>query len=302
MVEAGPSEAGETGEGALDRPDSFAVAAERLTWLERANIRFCRWSTTTRWMHRLCGWFQRKPGALWVHLGSRNLRKVAGLDRLPDFEEIPAFVIASNHRSYFDLFVVSMILFRHGLRRRILFPVRSNFFYDRALGFFVNGIMSFWSMYPPVFRDRKRASLNRTALSEMVWTLQNTRSAVGIHPEGRRNQGEDPYALLPAQAGLGRIVSEAEVPVLPVFINGLGNSFWGQLKRNFRRTDDHVIVVFGAPVDYGDLEAGPAGYKQQRAIAQRALDEIAKLAAEEKALRAALEAGESPEALGLRRG
>lgn len=287
---------------AADRPDLFAHAAEKLTRLERWNIRFCRWSTTKPWLHRLCGWMQRKPGATWVHLGSRNLRWVKGLDRLPDLNELGSFIIVSNHRSYFDLFVVSMLLFRHGLRRRILFPVRSNFFYDHVLGFFVNGLMSFWSMYPPVFRDRKRASLNRTALTEMSWTLRNTTSAIGIHPEGRRNQGDDPYSLLKAQAGVGRLVMETGATVVPAFINGMNNSFLGQLRRNLFRTDDHMLVVFGEPVDFGDLVDGENTYKRQRALAQVALDRIAELAEEERALRAGLEAGRPPSDFGAVKG
>ena len=154
------------------------------------------------------------------------------------------FIVVANHRSYFDLFVISMVLFRHGLRRRMLFPVRANFFYTHPLGFFVNGIMSFWSMYPPLFRDRKRASLNRTALSELSWSLLNTRVGVGLHPEGTRNKGDDPYQLLRAQSGVRRVIHETRATVIPVFINGLSNSFRGQLRRNRRKNGPPVFVVF----------------------------------------------------------
>ena len=273
------------------RPDLFASARDKLGLLERANIAFCRRSTLFGPFHRFCGWMQRVPGAAWVHLGSRNLRHVKGLDRLPDFDDIDSFVIASNHRSYFDLFVVSMLLFRHGLKRRILFPVRSNFFYDNPAGWFVNGIMSFWSMYPPLFRDRKRASLNRTALGEMTWTLTNTRSAIGLHPEGRRNKGDDPHALLPAQGGVGRVMCDANVPVVPVFINGLGNSFLRQVWVNLRRQGDPIVVVFGEPVDFSDSADTPNDYKKHRAMSQRALDRVAQLGEEEREIRRVLLAG-----------
>lgn len=278
-----------------DRPDLFDAAKDKLSWLERANIRFNRWTTTTPWFDRICGWCQRVPGASWVHLGSRHIRYVKGAERLPDFDSLGSFVLVSNHRSYFDLFVIAMLMFRMGLRRRILFPVRSNFFYDHPLGFVVNGIMSFWSMYPPVFRDRKRSSLNRTGLNEIAWTLKNTRAAVGLHPEGRRNQGDDPYALLKAQAGLGHAVLETGATVIPVFINGLGNSFKGQLKRNASRKGEPIIVVFGAPVDFGDLLDGSSDYKRQREVAQCALDCVSALGEEERALRARIEAGDIPD-------
>jgi 1-acyl-sn-glycerol-3-phosphate acyltransferase len=234
---------------------------------------------------------QRVPGAAWVHLGSRNLRHVKGLDRLPDLNEMRSFVIVANHRSYFDLFVISMLLFRHGLKRRILFPVRSNFFYDNPLGFFVNGVMSWWSMYPPVFRDRTRASLNRTSLEEIAWTLTHSQSAVGIHPEGRRNRSDDAYAILPAQAGLGRVVQATRAPVVPVFINGLGNSFARQVWVNLRRRGKPIVVVFGEPVEFDDLLDRPDEHKNHRAIAARAMESVARLAEEERSVRAELERG-----------
>jgi 1-acyl-sn-glycerol-3-phosphate acyltransferase len=276
------------------RPDLFAEAKERLSLLERLNIRFVRWSTTFGPMHRLCGWFQRKPGAAWVHLGSRHLRAVKGLERLPEFSELQSFVVVSNHRSYFDMFVISMLLFRAGLRRRMFFAVRSIFFYDNPLGFFVNGIMSFWSMYPPFFRERRRATLNRTSLSELVWTLKNTRSAVGLHPEGRRNPGDDPYTLLKAQAGVGRVILESGAPVIPVFINGLSNDFVGQLKRNFRRSDEPMTIVVGEPIDFGELRQLPNEYKNHKVLSQFALDKVAELAEEEREMRAALKRGDRP--------
>jgi 1-acyl-sn-glycerol-3-phosphate acyltransferase len=296
-IETSPEVAEPTAE--LDRPDLFTEAKARLGLLERANIRFVRWSTTFGPMHRLCGWFQRKPGAAWVHHGSRHIRAVKGLERLPDLNELDSFVVVANHRSYFDLFVISMLLFRAGLQRRMLFPVRSAFFYDNPIGFLVNGVMSFWSMYPPFFRERRRATLNRTSLSELIWTLNNTKSAVGLHPEGRRDQGDDPYKLLKAQAGVGRVILESRAPAIPVFINGLSNSFMGQLKRNFRGSEEHMTIVFGEPIDFGELLELPNEYKNHRLVSQFALDKVAELAQEEKILRAQLEAGERPQGVVL---
>lgn len=282
------------------RPDFFVDSSDKLTFLERWNIKFNRGSITWDPINRFIALLQRNIGAAWVHFGSRHLRKVKGLDRLPELNELDSFIIVANHRSYFDLFVISMLLFRHGLKRRMLFGVRSSFFYDHPLGFFVNGAMSFWSMYPPFFRDKKRSSLNRTALTELSWTLGHTSTAVGLHPEGRRNQGDDPYTLLPAKPGVGQLVLETGVTVLPVFINGLSNSFMGQLRRNFTRSDDHMIVVFGEPVDFGDMLEAENTAKNQRLVSQHALDAVAALGPEERELRAALDRGERPE--GIRAG
>jgi 1-acyl-sn-glycerol-3-phosphate acyltransferase len=64
--------------------------------------------------------------------------------------------LVSNHRSFFDLYVVTGYLVKRNMPHRLVFPVRANFFYDRRLGLFVNGVMSFFAMYPPLFQRRKK--------------------------------------------------------------------------------------------------------------------------------------------------
>lgn len=252
-----------------------------------------RWSLRVRWMDQFCAWCQRVPGAGWVDICTRNIRHTYGQQRLPDFVETDNFVIVSNHRSYFDMFVITMELFRNGLRRRALFPVRSGFFYDNPVGWLVNGAMSFWSMYPPVFRDRKRTSLNKLGVSELERALSSTHACLGIHPEGTRGTTPDPYKLLPAKSGVGHIVHRTHKMVIPAFINGLGNNLPKQVRGNFNKRGEDVVVVFGEPIDFGTLLDEPAGTKTYRRIAQRCMDVVAELGEEEKQLRAALPSRES---------
>lgn len=270
------------------RPALFSQAADRLTGIERFNIAFIRRTFSSRPLDALMRWCQRVPGTGWVDYCTRNLRHVYGLERLPPPGELKRFIIVSNHRSYFDLYVITMILFRAGLRRRVLFPVRANFFYDRLLGLAVNGIMSWFSMYPPIFRDRKKLALNHTAMSEIAWFLQNRDMGAGIHPEGTRNQGDDPYSLLPAQSGVGRVIHQARVAVLPVFINGLINNLPRQVASNFDGTGKDVVVVFGKPIDFGGLLDQPPTARTFKAIADQSMETIAQLGAEERAHRAEL--------------
>lgn len=275
------------------RPALFSQAHDRLTPIERFNIGFIRRTFSSRPLDALMRWCQRVPGAAWVDVCTRKLRHVHGLDRLPPPADLRRFILVCNHRSYFDLYVVTMILFRAGLHRRVLFPVRANFFYDRLLGLFVNGVMSWFSMYPPIFRDRKKLALNHTAMSEIAWFLQNRDIGAGIHPEGTRGQGDDPYTLLPGQSGVGRVIHQARVPVIPVFINGLINNLPRQVASNFDGTGRDVIVTFGKPIDFGELLDQPATAKTFKAITDQTMETIAALGAEEKAHRAALEAERS---------
>ncbi|MBI2375266.1 MAG: 1-acyl-sn-glycerol-3-phosphate acyltransferase [Deltaproteobacteria bacterium] len=270
-----------------ERPELFAAARNKLSSVEAANVWWSRLTFSSPRLNALCAWGERSPGAAWVEVCTRRIRHVHGLDRIPPLDRIGSFVLVANHRSYFDLYVISMILFRAGLRRRILYPVRSGFFYDNPLGFLVNGAMSFWSMYPPIFRDKKRAVLNHTALSEVIWALKNSRVAAGIHPEGTRNHGDDPYSLLPPQSGVGRVIHESRVPVIPVFINGLGNRLPSQILGNFTGRGRRVHVVFGAPVEFGELLDEPATAKAFRSLAEKAHAAIRVLGEEERRIREA---------------
>ena len=193
-----------------------------------------------------------------------------------------------NHRSFFDLYVVTMLLVRHGMPHRMLFPVRSNFWYEGGLGFALNGAMSFFAMYPPIFRDRTRAPLNRAGIEEVAWFARRGGAFIGMHPEGTRNKNGDPYSFLPAHSGVGRIIRHADVEVIPVFVNGLVNDFFEQIASNATRSGIPIVVVFGKPVDFGALleeEPSPSLYKR---IATRSLDVIRELSNEEREIRAGL--------------
>lgn len=270
------------------RPETFAEAKDKLSALEWANIRFNRWTFKSRLLNRVMQWCQKYVGVSWVHHCTKNLRHVYGLERIGALlhgQEPVIFV--SNHRSFFDMYVINTVLYRAGFSQRMLFPVRANFFYDHPLGFFVNGIMSFFSMYPPIFRDRKRVVLNQIAMGELSLELTSGHS-VGIHPEGTRKKDDDPYTFLPAQSGVGRLIHMAGAKVVPVFINGLGNDLKRQVASNFDGTGTPVVIVFGAPVDFEDMLEAPASGKLYRHIAERCMEQVGELGQEEKRLRDAL--------------
>ncbi len=272
------------------RPETFLAAADRLRPLERWNIAFIKKTYESSWLNRLCLGLQRTVGTGWIDLCTRRLRHVHGLERLGPIDAGRPLILASNHRSFFDLYVICAVLYRAGLRQRMLFPVRANFFYDHPLGFLVNGLMSFWSMYPPIFRDKKRLALNHTAMNELARAISEERRSTGIHPEGRRKLDDDPYTFLPAQSGVGRLIHASRAQVVPVFINGLVNDLVQQVSGNFNGRGKKVVIVFGAPIDFGPLLDQPPSARTYKALAERTLEEIGRLGAEERAHRAALEA------------
>ena len=268
------------------RPDLVEVGKERLSFMERLIVRFVRGTFRRGLVDSTIRALQHSIGSSWIHHCTKHLRHMHGLSRLPVLEMRQSYILVSNHRSFFDLYVVFGDLVRRGLLHRIVFPVRSSFFYDNPLGLFVNGVMSFFAMYPPLFRERKKLILNPTSLDELSWLLRRGGMFAGIHPEGTRKKDDDPYTFLPAQRGVGRIIYGARVPVIPVFINGLINDLPRQIESNFDGSGQEIHVVFGAPIDFGGLLDEPPSARVEQRIADRTLEVIGELGQEEKRLRA----------------
>ncbi len=268
------------------RPDLISSGGDRLSAVERAQIRWIQKTFEPGATDRTLRFLQRAIGSTWIHHCTKNLRHVHGLERLPELDQDKSYILVSNHRSFFDLYVITGHLVRNGLQHRIVFPVRANFFYDNPAGFVVNGIMSFFAMYPPIFRDRKRAALNLVSLEELSWLIRQGGTFVGIHPEGTRKKDDDPYTFLPAQPGVGRVIHSSRATVIPVFINGLINDLRRQVASNFDHTGRDIHIVFGEPVDFGELLDKSGSPRTYKALAERCLEVIGELGQEEKRIRA----------------
>ncbi|HEX7670532.1 MAG TPA: lysophospholipid acyltransferase family protein [Polyangiaceae bacterium] len=269
----------------MDRPDLIALGGEQLSRTERFTISAIRRTFEPGPFDRAVRICQRHVGSQWITIVTKNLLHVHGLERLPELDPGKSYICASNHRSFFDLYVVTAYLVRRGMPHRLVFPVRSEFFYDSPLGLVVNGVMSFFAMYPPIFRERSRAALNLAGLDEMSWMLKRGGAFLGMHPEGTRNKGDDPYTLLPAQPGVGRLIHHSRAAVLPVFVNGLLNDLPKQVTSNFDGTGIPVHIVFGEPVDYGALLEQRGSPRTYRAIAEKTTSVITALGQEERAHR-----------------
>jgi 1-acyl-sn-glycerol-3-phosphate acyltransferase len=265
------------------------AARGKLSRLEHFQLRTIRRTLAPGVVDNVLRWCQRTIGQQWITIATSRLHRIHHMDRLEFLAPHRSFILVCNHRSFFDLYVLTAALLRWKLRHRIVFPVRSNFFYDTPAGFLVNGVMSFFAMYPPLFREKRLATLNALGLEELAELLREGETLVGIHPEGRRNPTDDPYALLPAKSGVGRLIHAARgVPVVPVFTNGLlPNNLPRQVLSNFDGSGIPIHSVFGAPIDFSDLLAEPASPRLFTRLSERCLDEVRKLGQEEKAIRAA---------------
>lgn len=274
--------------GERRRVDLLSV---NLSTVARAHIRIVRASMSNPALDRALRLGQRTVGSSWIEQCTKYIRHVHGTERLPWFDPAKSYVVVCNHRSFFDLYVVTAYLVRRGLQHRLLFPVKEHFFYERPLGIFVNFAMSFFAMYPPIFRDRSRAHLNVASLDEMIAMVRRGGVFLGLHPEGTRNRGADPYTFLPAQSGVGRIVHATRVTVIPAFINGLGNALPRQILGNFTGSGAPIHVVFGKPIGLAALLDRHGSPRVFREISERCMQEVSKLGDEERAHRAARDVG-----------
>lgn len=269
------------------RHHNLLTAGEgKLTRTERLQIELIRRSFELEGADRALRWCQQRIGSRWISWVTRNLHHIHHTERLDSTRGESSFILVANHRSFFDLYLITAELIRLGMRHRIVFPVRSEFFYDNPLGLVVNGAMSFFAMYPPIFRDPARASLNLVGLDELGELLRRGRTFVGVHPEGRRNKSTDPYSLLPGQSGVGRLIRQAGVPVIPAFTNGLRTEgLLQQIRGNFDGTGETIHTVFGNPIDFGDRLARPPSPRLYREIIEVVMTHLGALGAEERELR-----------------
>jgi 1-acyl-sn-glycerol-3-phosphate acyltransferase len=251
-----------------------------------------------RFAYRTMAWLNRAlPGAIWqrfvvepllyLFLGRRMV--IRGLERVQRLPRDASILLVANHRTFFDLFVLSWVLLRRsGLRWRLSFPVRSNFFYDNPVGLLVAAGMSGGSMFPPFFRAAEKRAANVSSLGVLIQQLREPGHLVGFHPEGTRKQEGDPYDLLPAQPGVGELALKSRALVVPAFVTGLSNSVWRELWDNLRGRSP-VVAVYGDPVDLSEFPQ-ETRLSINKKCADKLRDAIASLGAEEREVRKGLAA------------
>ena len=260
-----------------------------LSMRERAALRIASFVNETPGLKRASVRFSETVTSRWMELVSASRVTLVGLDKVKRLQPDRGIVVAANHRSFFDMFMVLTHLHQHvGICERFFFPVRSAFWYDRFVGVTLNAVTAGMAMYPPIFREPERRDITRVGLDFLSEELRRPGTLVGIHPEGRRGTGPDPYDLLPPEPGFGRVVLAACPVVVPVFINGLGNDFIAECWSTFRGGAP-IVIVFGDPVDTTEFAGeDPHRLRAQVAVGRKVLGEIRELARVDDLVRTSL--------------
>lgn len=269
-------------------PDSEQIRA--LTRIERVNFRLVHFLNQSNVTRRLMTFLGSTLHKTWVELGTSRTVMEHGFEHFKEIDSNRAVLLAANHRSFYDLFVITARLFRlYGAHHHVYFPVRSEFFYDNLIGgILVNLPVALAVMYPPIVRQAKRRRWNLFAMDLMVDLLEDKHNMVGIHPEGTRNQNADPYSFLPAKPGCGELIYRANPNVIPVFLQGFPKSPLEMLKRNLGKNQaDQPLVhmVMGPPMDFAEEREWPSGMKTYLRISRKVMARIRELGKEERALR-----------------
>lgn len=258
-----------------------------LTSFERLAFRLVRRMNQGNWK-RFWTWCQSTLGAGWIHLSTYNIMNVYGLENIEAASREKPILLVANHRSFFDMYAVSTVLFRNtSWRKQLFFPVRGRFFYQSPLGLFVNLVMGWWSMYPPFFATgdhpiAEKRPFDRFSFRVLGELARSGRgNVIGFHPEGTRNKSADPYSFLRAQPGVGKLIMEARPQVIPVFITGLCNSLPRQVARNWNR-EEEIRIYFGEQMDLSEYLQRPDRLRTHKEIADAVMARIALLAEQDK--------------------
>lgn len=225
---------------------------------------------------------QRHIGSLWIYLATYNLMNVFGIENVDATDSERPVLLVANHRSFFDMYTISSVMFRYTKKRpiKLFFPVRAKFFYDNPLGWFVNLVMGWWAMYPPFFREQNEArkrSFDKFSVRELIRICTRGRGhVIGFHPEGKRNLSEDPYSFLPAQPGIGKVVYAAKPQVIPVFVTGLINDLPRQVSGNWTG-GEKVRIWFGEEIDLSELYSKRDSIRTHKEIGDFLMEHIESL-------------------------
>lgn len=258
--------------------------ARTLSWLERLHValalRMNREPAKAFWTR-----VQSLVGATSISVLIGNLLQVRGLEHVEGAYAKDAVLLVANHRSYFDMFVVSSVIHRKiAGDKRLYFPVVGQYYYQSLAGVAINQFLANWSMFPPLFALPTHQASDRYALEILVeLCARGAGNILGIHPEGGRNLDPDPYSYLRFQPGTGKIIHAARPIVVPVFVAGLTNDLAELVRRNWEGGEP-IRLWFGEPIDLARELSLPAKGSTYVAITNAVMERVKSLGEADRVL------------------
>jgi long-chain acyl-CoA synthetase len=186
--------------------------------------------------------------------------EVRGAENVPDSSP---FVITPNHTSYLDAPTVASAL-SYTQMRQIHWAGSVDVMFSHPVMRFISRM----SQTMPVAGEG--AGTGRSSLAFASIVLKRKRSLVWF-PEGRISPNAE---LLPFRQGIGLVLDQYQVPVVPVYIEGANEALpEGSMLPRFRK----VSVTFGKPMKPGELAQQGQGERPAERIAQALHDQVVEL-------------------------
>jgi len=177
---------------------------------------------------------------------------VVGREHLP---KEGAFILAPNHLSYFDPPLVGSFV-----PRRMHFFAKQELFETPILGFIVRRVNVL-----PV----KRGAFDRNAIRTAVEVLQDGKPLT-VFPEGTRGSRDK---ILAPKPGIGMIARQAEVPIVPCYLEGT-DTVWECILRKRR-----FHVCYGPPISADWIRSLPSSKEAWLKIADEVMNRLTALRA-----------------------
>jgi 1-acyl-sn-glycerol-3-phosphate acyltransferase len=178
-----------------------------------------------------------------------------------------AAILASNHLSFSDSIFLPL-----QLRRPVTFLAKSDYFTGKG----IKGALVRWFFKSTgqLSIDRSGGKASEASLNTGLGVLEQG-NLLGIYPEGTRSPDGRLYR---GRTGIGRMVLEAKVPVIPVaMIDTEKVQAIGQKLPRIRR----VGIVIGAPLDFSRFDGMEGDRVVLRAVTDEIMYELQRLSGQE---------------------
>ncbi|MEK6984456.1 MAG: lysophospholipid acyltransferase family protein [Nanoarchaeota archaeon] len=185
------------------------------------------------------------------------IKKVNGLENVPKHGH---FIIAANHASYMDHFVIMCTLIPY-LNKKIHHLAKKEHFN--------NILKKVWHTYVgAVPLDREEGGKEA-----LIWAIQALKAGkiIAIHPEGTRSLTGK---LQKAKTGVARLTLFSKAPVLPI---GLIGTFEILPKGDYIPKFKRAIMNIGKPIYFPEYYNKKINKKMLREVTNKIMKEIARL-------------------------
>ena len=202
-------------------------------------------------------WLIYFPMVLAAFLCFRILNRLTlkGCSNIP---ESGGLLVMANHISALDSWLVGHVLFP----RRVFFPAKSELFRGGITRIFFSLMGAF-----PVTRGRH----NERTMRKITEISHN--GTILMHPEGTRSMDGK---VRKGMRGIGKIIYESKVPVLPVYHGGVQNVLpKGAFFPHFGK---EIEIIVGEPMDFSEFRKEEASKEVYTEISDILMDKIRELA------------------------